>query len=220
MGGSPGTPWPGVRPRALSDGAGPAFATALAAVSQQDELFCQLELSQVDWRAVAARRTAAAAGYPVMRLTGPTPDDLRPAVAAMYEVMNDAPHESPAEEAEVWSAERVPAEDQWRVARRELVYTLLALEPGTGRPAALTRLAVRAGISQAAQMETAFGPGHRGRQLGYLLKASMLEWLADAEPLVCSVGTSNAPGNTRMLAINAALGFTPAERWTFFERAV
>ena len=52
------------------------------------------------------------------------------------------------------------------------------------------------------------GP-HRGHRLGLLLKAAMLEWLAEAEPAVDRIETGNASANTHMIAVNDALGFVP-----------
>jgi GNAT superfamily N-acetyltransferase len=208
--------------RALAGTAGAQFAAAARAVRQQDELFSVLDLDRFDLAAALARLAAtagSAAGYSLTRFAGPAAPELRPAVAAMYEVMNDAPHESAAMEAEIWTAGRVAENDQFHAARGELVYTIIAIS-AAGQPAGLTSLAVRTGVDQAAQLDTAVAPGDRGRRLGYLMKTRMLEGLTAAEPAIRSIGTSNAASNEHMLAINAELGLVPAERWTFFERAV
>jgi GNAT superfamily N-acetyltransferase len=155
-----------------------------------------------------------------MPMAGPVPADRLEAVAAMFGVVNDAPQESAALEDESWTAGRVGAEDQWRAARGELVCTILAWCDASGQPAGLTRLAVRATGDLALQLETAVAREHRGRRLGYLLKASMLGWLADAAPRVRRISTFNAAGNEHMIAVNAALGFVPEERRTFCELAV
>jgi GNAT superfamily N-acetyltransferase len=207
--------------RAAAGGPGARFAAATGALAQQDEIFAILDLGLVDWSALAGRLATIrgrVAGYSVIRAVGPVPAPVLPGLAAMFEVMNDAPHESAAQEDEHWTAGRVAAEDAWHAARGERVYTLLAARDTDGQIVASTRVCVRAGISQARQLETAVAPGHRGRRLGFWLKASMLQWLAAAEPGVRSIATTNAASNAHMLAINASLGFEAAERWTFFER--
>ncbi len=209
--------------RAVAGGPGMCFAPAVGGTRQQDALFNVLDLEQLDRPALAAGLAAAgrrAAGYVLTRVTGPAPPELLPALVAMYEVMNDAPRESEAFELESWPPERVMQEDQWRAERGQLAYSLLAFARDSGQVAGMTRIVVKTDSDQAAQLDTAVAPQHRGHRLGYLLKASMLEWLRAAEPRLRSVGTANAADNEHMLAINTELGFAAAERWTYFQRAL
>jgi RimJ/RimL family protein N-acetyltransferase len=48
---------------------------------------------------------------------------------------------------------------------------------------------------------------HRGHRLGLLVKAAMLEWLAEAEPQLERIVTGNAAVNQHMIAINQQLGY-------------
>lgn len=48
---------------------------------------------------------------------------------------------------------------------------------------------------------------HRGHRLGLLVKAAMLEWLAETEPAIELIETGNASANDHMIAVNDTLGF-------------
>ena len=61
------------------------------------------------------------------------------------------------------------------------------------------------------QLITAVVRKHRGHRLGLLVKAAMLDWLAEAEPGIGRIVTGNAAVNRWMIAINEALGFDPLE---------
>lgn len=167
-----------------------------------------------------AEATARAAGYQLVRMTGPVPDGYLDSVAAMYEVMNDAPLESASIEDEKWTPQRVADLDQWFAARGDRIYTILATHGGTSQAVGMTRVAVPSTADLAVQLDTAVAPAHRGRRLGMLMKASMLRWLMAAEPRVRRINTFNAASNVHMIAVNEALGFIPVERWTNVELAV
>ncbi len=202
---------------------GARFAVSVNAAVQQDRFRNILYLDSLDSAAVAAglaRARQRAAGYSLEYLAGPIPAARLADTAALYDVVNDAPHESQAFEDEVWTGDRVAAEDQWRAARGETVCTILARNDATAEPAGMTRLAVRAAGDLALQLETAVARPHRGRRLGYLLKASMLGWLGEHAPQVHRISTFNAATNAHMIAVNEALGFVPVERWTFYELAI
>lgn len=59
------------------------------------------------------------------------------------------------------------------------------------------------------QEDTLVVRGHRGHRLGMLVKATLLERLADVRPGARRIHTWNAEENEHMLAINVALGFRP-----------
>ncbi|HEY2505901.1 MAG TPA: GNAT family N-acetyltransferase [Streptosporangiaceae bacterium] len=202
---------------------GDAFAAAIGAVAQQEEVRNILDLDHMDPAAVAAlgeQARAQSAAYAVESFTGPTPPDLLPAVATMLVVMNDAPQESAAMEDETWTPERVAGVDQWHAARGSRLYSILARPAGSTEPAGLTRVAVRPEGDLAFQLETGVATADRGHLLGSLLKVTMLEWLTSTEPQVRRINTFNAASNAHMLAINEKLGFVPAERWRYFDLAL
>ncbi len=67
------------------------------------------------------------------------------------------------------------------------------------------------------QALTAVVRAHRGRRLGLLLKLAMLELLAQAEPQLEHILTSNTETNQHMIGINRALGYrvlgNPSRSW-------
>jgi hypothetical protein len=67
---------------------------------------------------------------------------------------------------------------------------------------------------------TAVARPHRGHRLGLLVKVGMLELLADCEPLVKRIYTSNADTNEHMVAINVELGFQVIDHWRSWELPV
>jgi GNAT superfamily N-acetyltransferase len=206
-----------------SDGPGVSFAAALGAQEQVSRLRNMLYLDTLDPEAVdrlLAGAITRAAGYELVRITGPVPGGYLKSAAAMYAVMNDAPLESGALEDEKWTPERVADLDEWLAARGRRVYTILAHCAETGQPAGMTRIAVRTTGDLADQLDTAVAAAHRGHRLGVLMKASMLRWLMDAEPSVRRISTFNAASNAHMITINEALGFVPVERWIGVELAV
>ncbi|HUB38685.1 MAG TPA: GNAT family N-acetyltransferase [Streptosporangiaceae bacterium] len=206
-----------------SDSPGVPFAAALGAREQVSRLRNILYLDTVSAEVIDGLLTEAttrAAGYELARMTGSVPGGYLEQVAAMYEVMNDAPLESGALEDEKWTPERVADADDWLLSKGDRVYTILATRTETGQPAGMTRLAVRAAGDLAVQLDTAVAAAHRGRRLGNLMKATMLRWLMEAEPQVRRITTFNAASNVHMIAVNKALGFVPVERWISVELAV
>jgi GNAT superfamily N-acetyltransferase len=209
--------------RVRSDGPGVPFAAAVGATEQLSQLHNMLYLDTIDTETVArllAEATARAAGYQLVRLMGTVPADYLGSVAAMYEVMNDAPVESDALEDEKFTPERVAGLDERLAAGGNRIYTILATCGEGARPAGMTRVAVRSTGDLAMQLDTAVAAAHRGHRLGILMKASMLRWLMAAEPQVRRISTFNAASNAHMIAVNEALGYVPVERWTSVQLAV
>ena len=170
-----------------------------------------LVLSQIPAGRIAQLRSqaaAAAAGYSLVRWDGRTPDEYLARCAEVENAMADAPHDA-GQEAEVWDADRYREQvDDLREARGRHVYTLAALHDASGEMAAVT--AVEADPDYPAwghQQLTAVIRKHRGHRLGLLVKAAMLDWLAEAEPQLERIVTGNAAVNQHMIAINDQLGY-------------
>ena len=98
-------------------------------------------------------------------------------------------------------------------------YTVAAQHEATGELAAFTQIRIDpANPSWAYQGLTVVTRPHRGHRLGLLVKAAMLEWLAEAEPALERIGTGNAASNQHMIAVNETLGYELVEPgWTFYE---
>jgi RimJ/RimL family protein N-acetyltransferase len=174
--------------------------------------------------AAAIRETAsrAAAGYSLATWSGRTPEQRLHGVAQLFNAMNDAPREESQEDS-VWDAERVRERaDSSLIKMGVRGYSVAAICDATGEMAALSQLEVDPdGPEWGHQGITAVTRPHRGHRLGLLVKAAMLQWLAEAEPQVDRIETGNADSNEHMIAVNEALGFEPFEPfWQWHEMPV
>jgi GNAT superfamily N-acetyltransferase len=170
------------------------------------------------------RETAAkaATGYTLVSWTGPTPEEQLGRVAEAFNAMNDAPRDEGYED-DFWDADRV-RERADRILRLTDVrgYSVAALHDATGQMAGLTQVEVDPETPEwGFQGLTAVTRPHRGHRLGMLTKATMLEWLAEAEPQLEKIETGNADSNQHMISVNETLGYEVVEPgWQFFEMPV
>jgi RimJ/RimL family protein N-acetyltransferase len=150
----------------------------------------------------------AAAGYSLVSWDGRTPSEYLARYAEVENAMGDAPHDV-GEEHSVWDADRVREQiDDLRERQGRLMYTLAALLDASGEMAAVTAVEPDPDNPEwAHQQLTAVTRPHRGHRLGLLVKAAMLDWLAEAEPRLERIVTGNAAANRHMIAINEELGF-------------
>jgi RimJ/RimL family protein N-acetyltransferase len=172
--------------------------------------------------ATSAAAAGAATGYSLTRWRGATPEQHLRGVAELLNAMNDAPHDDN-EEDEVWDADRVRERaDSSMIRMGARGYSVAAICDATGQLAALTQLEVDPDSPQwGHQGLTTVTRPHRGHRLGLLVKATMLHWLADAEPDLDWIETGNADSNEHMIAINETLGFKPWEPfWQWYELLV
>lgn len=168
----------------------------------------ELEPGRVD--RLATEAVAHAGDYELLRLTGPTPEELIGPVAELSESINDAPLDDLELEDEKFPVERIRAYEEAQAAGGWLLRRLVARHRATGELAGHTVAAVdRTRPEVGDQHDTAVARAHRGHRLGLLLKAEMVRWLADEEPQVATVDTFNAESNRHMVAVNEALGFRP-----------
>jgi GNAT superfamily N-acetyltransferase len=160
------------------------------------------------------------AGYTLRRWPGVTPDELVEPVCALNAAMADAPHDD-AYEPMIWDADRLRAEDAQAVAEGARIYSVAALQDTTGVAAALTQVFIDPDVAGwAFQGLTAVTREHRGHRLGLLVKVAMLEWLAEAEPQLSQIVTSNAALNGHMIAVNDKLGHRVSDQLQTFEMDV
>lgn len=155
---------------------------------------------------------AASAGYDLVSWTGPTPPQLRDALAVQRARMStDVPMGEVAMEPEVWDAARIAAEDAAVIAMgRSQVWTV-AVERTSGDVVAHTLLTCSdESLPEVAyQDDTLVRTDHRGRRLGLRIKAANIRNLARHRPRVRRIHTWNADENEWMLAINRQLGYRP-----------
>jgi GNAT superfamily N-acetyltransferase len=190
---------------------GDAFARWASAAPGQADVRRVLDPRKLPAGKIAGlRETAAraAAGYSLVSWTGVTPHEYLGPLASVINAFADAPRDEGMQE-EVWDADRLRERGD---AVLELMglrsYTVTAMHDATGEMAAMTQLVVDPESPQwGHQALTAVTRTHRGHRLGLLVKAAMLEWLADAEPQLEQVETGNAASNEHMIAVNEALGF-------------
>jgi GNAT superfamily N-acetyltransferase len=148
-----------------------------------------------------------AAGYSVLTWLGSTPEDMLEQVAAVHAAMADAPRDEGVESA-VWDAARIRRLEKLVIGSGLSQFTVAARHDATGQLAAITQVLTDPGApGYGFQQITAVLPAHRGHRLGLLVKAAMLELVAEAAPEVTRFVTDNAGSNEYMIAINAQLGF-------------
>ena len=191
--------------------AGDAFAAAAGAKPGIAGALRRLDLRAVEAGKFAKLRAGAAeaaAGYSLVRWTGPTPAEYLAALANVLNAHADAPHDE-GYEAEAWDADRVRERadaplQAWGMRR----YTVAAVHDASGELAAMTQLSVVPDHPHwGHQGLTAVTRQHRGHRLGLLVKTAMLEWLAETEPAIERIETGNATANDHMIAVNDTLGF-------------
>jgi GNAT superfamily N-acetyltransferase len=201
--------------------AGEAFARSVGAEPGLVEIERVQEPGALEEGRLARLRGQAerhAAGYALVTWTGLVPEEHIEQTAALYNALNDAPH-NPDVAPEQWDAQRV--RERVNDLRRDYGardYSVAALHLATGEMAALTQVTVDpSDPGWGYQLITAVTARHRGHRLGLLVKVAMLELLANAEPALERIVTWNAEDNKYMIAVNEALGYTvfgrPATSW-------
>jgi GNAT superfamily N-acetyltransferase len=148
-----------------------------------------------------------AVGYSLLSWVGATPEDMLEPVAAVHSAMADAPRDEGVESA-VWDAARIRRLERLVIGSGLTQFSVAARDHATGQLAAVTQVLTDPGApGYGFQQITAVLPAHRGHRLGLLVKAAMLELVAEAAPEVTRIVTDNAGSNEYMIAINAQLGF-------------
>jgi RimJ/RimL family protein N-acetyltransferase len=173
------------------------------------------------WRRLRDEAAPAATDYEFVRRLGRSPDELLAALLAVTEAINDAPSDDIAIEDEVFDVDRIRAYETAQEATGFTLYRVLARHRATGEYVGHTVVAVdREQPDWAEQHDTTVVPAHRGHRLGLLLKTEMLGWLAEEEPQLRRIVTSNASSNAPMIAVNELLGIDRSIGQALFERSV
>ncbi|MEO3777043.1 GNAT family N-acetyltransferase [Micromonospora sp. B11E3] len=189
-----------------------AFYEALGFNREYVETRSVLDLSAVDWSALAAMATGVGAGYRVEFCPGGPPDDLIEAYArAKAEVRDLGDGEL---RPSSYDPERLRDSIDTLHRRGMKPYIVLAIHDRTGEVAGLTELVVPAQHpTRADQYDTIVVQDHRGYGIDRAIKARMLLELRSAEPELTEVQTWNAQANEAMLKVNAELGYRPDREW-------
>lgn len=202
---------------------GEAFAAATGGTRGLVEVRRQLRVdasARDTARALLAEAEPYAAGYELRCWAGQTPEDLMGGMCATHAALGDAPHDAAFEPAR-WDADRLRIVEQRRAAAGIRWLSVAAIAVGSGQMAGLTQVDVHATDPVwAEQALTAVIREHRGHRLGLLIKAAMLDLLAEREPAVVTMVTYNADSNKHMVAINERLGYQVSDYFQFWEHDI
>ena len=204
--------------------AGRAFAKRHGLELRSAEVARRQYLADLDRDELAARQREAqphAEAYELVRRQGRSPDGELTALAAITAAINDAPTDDIDIEDEVFTADRVRDYETAQLGQGQRLHRVVARHRETGELAGHTVVAVsdeRPGNAE--QHDTAVARAHRGHRLGLLLKADMLDYLAETQPQVTSIETWNAESNDAMIGVNEFLGYRVMGRALQFQRAL
>ena len=200
------------------------FAARHGLELRSQELCRRQYLAELDRAALAVRRAEAAqhaTAYELVRRLGRTPEDELAAIAEMTASINDAPIDDLDVEDEVYSADRVRDYETAQLGQGMRMHRVFARHRETGELAGHTVVAVSGERPEIAeQHDTSVVRAHRGHRLGLLLKADMLDWLAETQPQVASIETWNAESNDAMIGVNEMLGYRVEGRALRFQRSL
>ncbi len=199
---------------------GSAFAAAAGATIGIAEVIRRLDVDAGLPERLAGLRVAAgqhATGYSLVSWIGASAADTLDDQALLSAAMADAPRDEGVEP-EASDPGRITDLEGICLGSGQQFYSVAARHDATGRLVAITQILVEPDTPDwGFQMDTAVLPAHRGHRLGLLVKAEMLDLLAEHEPTVRHILTGNAESNRHMVAINEQLGFTASSMYRNWE---
>ena len=187
-----------------------AFCRRLGAHIARVNRESELALSDVDWAMVerwASAERARELGYSLEMVDGAFPEHLRADAVRFHHIMQTAPREDLDVGDIIIDTEFVAELDRALGDSGRTRWIVFVRDPA-GACVGGTEITFEPdNPSTVFQQNTGIDPAHRGIGLAKWPKAAMLERIRDERSEVRRVRTSNAFSNSRMLAINDALGF-------------
>lgn len=170
-------------------------------------------------RCLAAEAAPAHVGYEIRQFKGPVPGDIIESFGELIgSLVTEAPTGNMVVEREVYSAERIRADEKVFEDSGRTKYTTVGIA-GDGTVAAYSELVIpRYHPGRVYQWGTLALPEHRGRRLGLATKVRNLLWLQRERPDLRTLVTYNAEVNRHMIGVNDRMGFRPVERLGEFQR--
>lgn len=191
-----------------------AFAAAGGYELEQVETSSRLGLPVPPERlaALEAAASAHAGDYTLLGWADACPEELVDNYAVLNARMStDVPTAGLDWEGEIWDAARIRRDEETLARSGTQSVVSAAMHRPTGQLVAYTVLNWRPEVpATVLQQDTLVAAEHRGHRLGMLIKIRNLRMAQARWPAANSVLTWNANENQHMLAINIALGFTPA----------
>ena len=198
-----------------------AFWGALGFRCAYVEMRSVLDLSGVDWEAIAALAASPPSGYRVEHHRACLPDHLLEPYAATKAARQEAGPPDLDLRPSSYDARRLAASLDTLNRRGMRPYVVLAVHEQSGVVAALTEVvAPSQRPTRADQYDTIVAPAHQGLGLEGVIKTRMLCELRAAEPQLEQVQTWNALERDPMAGVNAELGFRPDRRWCEYDADV
>lgn len=201
---------------------GHGFATAFGAQAALAATERVLDLTGIDWageQAIYDDALAASGEYELLSWYGGAPDEHLAEIARLQaRISVDVPSDDLDVAATVIDTDRIRREER---AIEEDGGTLVTVAARRRRDVTLAGY-VQLRISQthggvARLTITLVDPGHRGHRLGVRLKIAAHRKVRSELTEISQICTSNADSNTRMIAINDALGYQPTGRFVMYQ---
>ncbi|WP_239082198.1 GNAT family N-acetyltransferase [Actinoplanes teichomyceticus] len=153
-------------------------------------------------------RVAAPEGYRTVQWVGTAPAELLASYAEARSAIHDMPSADWSYRPPTWTPERIRRAEAELRERNVEQRVVAAVHEETGTAVGLTELEFyphRPDFGY--QQETAVLAGHRGRGLGRLMKARMMDWVVQERPGTTHVWTTTADDNVHMRRVNEQIGY-------------
>jgi GNAT superfamily N-acetyltransferase len=183
-----------------------------------DEFRSALDLTAVDRAAYAALAAPSPANdrYRIVRWIDQCPDELIDSYSRAVQAIDDAPTGEFAYEHPRFTSELTRAWEAETVAFGRTRYVVAAVSGD--KVVGVTSVLDMGRDGSVGEIDiTVVTRAHRGHGLGLRLKADAVLWLGAVAPYLTVIQTWNDAGNSHMLAVNLALGYTPRETWRTYE---